>query len=73
LDDGLEDKLTPDEIEVRVQKVLDEFPPKVDHPSLVEEMLMAFQQIKEEPEHLTSPLGDVPGQSDDEAGEPDED
>lgn len=73
LDALLEDKLTPIQIEERIAAVLDKYPPRDDHAALVEEMLIAFQQIDGVEVALDSPLEDASGQSEDEAGGPDND
>lgn len=69
LDSRLVDSLSYDEIQVRINAILDRVPPHRDHPSLVEEMIAAFRQqdlLPDEPK--ISPLGDVEGPSDEEAG-----
>jgi hypothetical protein len=73
LDPALEDKLSPHEIEQRIEAVLDKYPPRTDHATLVEEMLLAFQQIDDLPEASVPPLIHAAGQSDDEVGGPDDD
>lgn len=74
LDEGLVDKLTAAEVAIRISAVLDNYPPRTDHAALVEEMLVAFRQEDSaliEPE--ASPLGDLSGPGEDEAGGADED
>ena len=44
LDSALEDNASVEEIAERIGAVLDQYPPKIDHAALVEEMLLAFQQ-----------------------------
>lgn len=72
LDALLENKLTPSEIETRIAAVLDKYPPRDDHAALVEEMLLAFQQIERDESPAAPPLEGVSGQSEDEAGGPDD-
>ena len=44
LDAQLEDKSSPEEIRMLIDKTLDEYSPRISHASLLEEMLMALQQ-----------------------------
>lgn len=74
LDEELVDKVTADEVAIRINAVLDNYPPRTDHAALVEEMLLAFRQEDTavvEPE--ASPLGDLSGPGEDEAGGADND
>lgn len=73
LDTLLEDKLTIVQIDERIAAVLDKYPPRTDHAALVEEMLIAFQQIDGLQVTPTPPLEGASGQSEDEAGGPDDD
>ncbi|WP_448662823.1 Eco29kI family restriction endonuclease [Sphingomonas sp. CJ20] len=69
LDELLVDSLTPAEIKARIDAILGQVPPRTDHASLLEEVLEAFRQQDAIPEEPTiSPLGDVDGPTDDEAG-----
>lgn len=72
LDARLVDSLSVGEIEGRINEILARVPPRSDHASLVEEMIAAFRQQDGVPEiSETSPLGDVEGPSDEEAGDED--
>jgi hypothetical protein len=73
LDAQLEDKLSVAEIEQRIASVLDKYPPPADHASLVEEMLLSFQQTDMTLDGMPPPLEDALGQADDEAGGLDDD
>ena len=75
LDDNLVDNATADEVAARINAVLDEFPARTDHAALLEEMLMAFRQ-DDGPDASSadsSPLADLPGPTEDEAGGADDD
>jgi hypothetical protein len=70
LDDDLVDNATAAEVAVRIEAVLDEYPPRTDHAALLDEMLMAFRQddgAAVAPAEA-SPLADLPGPTEDEAG-----
>lgn len=75
LDDGLVDNATAEEVATRIDAILDQYPPRTGHADLLEEMLMAFRQDDggPKPELTASPLGDVSGPTEDEAGGPDTD
>ncbi|MEP9350214.1 Eco29kI family restriction endonuclease [Xanthobacter sp. KR7-225] len=75
LDEQLVDNATAEEVAVRINAILDKFPPRTDHAALLEEMLAAFRQDDSGDLSLPdrSPLADVPGPSEDEAGGPDDD
>jgi hypothetical protein len=74
LDEQLVDNATADEVAARIDAILDEFPPRTDHAALLEEMLTAFRQDGPEGDlPAASPLGDLPGPTEDEAGGPDDD
>lgn len=69
LDPVLEDSLSLDQIRARVDQTLEDAPPRTDHASLLEEVLVAFRQ--EHPDlstPLVPPVGDIAGPGDDEAG-----
>jgi hypothetical protein len=70
LDEELVDKVTANEIAVRVEAIFDKYPPRTDHAALVEEMLLAFRQddATTPPAKIGAPLGDVSGPTEDEAG-----
>lgn len=71
LDTVLVDSLSLDEIRTRVDELLTRVPPRLDHASLLEEVLAAFRQQDAPPEalELHSPLGvTIEGTSDGEAG-----
>lgn len=75
LDEQLENNATAEEVALRIDAILNEYPPRTDHAALLEEMLTAFRQDDGgEPElPEASPLRDVDGPSEDEAGGPDDD
>lgn len=74
LDAQLVDNATPEEVAARINAILDEYPPRTDHAGLLEEMLTAFRQDDGEPVGPeASPLSDVMGPTEDEAGGPDDD
>ncbi len=75
LDGQLVDNATAEEVAVRIDAILDEYPPRTDHAALLEEMLAAFRQDDGGDLGLpdASPLADVPGPTEDEAGGPDDD
>jgi hypothetical protein len=74
LDEQLENNATAEEVAVRIDAILNEYPPLTDHAALLEEILTAFRQDDGEPElPEASPLRDVEGPSEDEAGGPDDD
>jgi hypothetical protein len=73
LDDVLVDSLTPDGVRARINEILTKVPARTDHASLLEEVLGAFRQQDALPETAAlSPLGDIEGPTDDEAGDTDE-
>jgi hypothetical protein len=74
LDEQLVDNATAEEVAQRIDAVLDEFPARTDHPALLEEMLAAFRQddgVTSEMD-VASPLGNLSGPTEDEAGGPDD-
>jgi hypothetical protein len=74
LDEELVDKVTADEVASRIDAIFDKYPPQTDHAALVEEMLLAFRQDDVTAlEEAVSPLGDVSGPTEDEAGGADDD
>ncbi|MDR3507362.1 MAG: Eco29kI family restriction endonuclease [Caulobacteraceae bacterium] len=75
LDTELKDNATAEEIGLRINAILDEYPPRTNHAALLQEMLMAFRQDDGAPpvESTISPLRDVNGPTEDEAGGPDDD
>ena len=75
LDTGLTDNATGAQVANRINAILDKFPPRTDHAALVEEMLMTFRQDDgpQAPKDETSPLTNVIGPTDDEAGGADDD
>lgn len=73
LDGDLVDNATAEEVAARIDAILDEYPPRTDHASLLEEMLAAFRQDGAEyPMPEVSPLSYVQGPTEDEAGGPDD-
>ena len=69
LDGQLANSASAEEIAGKIDAVLDKAPPRTDHAGLLEEMLTAFRQDaggSDLPE--ASPLGDVPGPTEDEVG-----
>lgn len=70
LDARLIDAISPDEIAARINATLERVPPRRDHASLLEEMLVAFRQENAVDSGSTiPPVGDsANGPSDDEAG-----
>ena len=73
LDDLLVDSLPPTAIKARIDAILTKVPPRTDHASLLEEVLAAFRQQDALPaEPSISPLGDIAGPTDDEAGAADD-
>jgi len=74
LDEQLVDNATAVEVAARIDAILDDYPPRTDHAALLEEMLTAFRQDDglESPLPDASPLSDLPGPTEDEAGGPDD-
>lgn len=72
LDEQLVDNATAREVAIRIDAILDEYPPRTDHAALLEEMLAAFRQEDGLASELleASPLGNLPGPTEDEAGGP---
>lgn len=70
LDDDLDDKISPLEIEERIAAVFEKYPPRTDHAALLEEMLTAFRQgdAGQATDEVVAPLGEFSGPSEDEAG-----
>lgn len=69
LDELLEDKIPADEIRDRINSVLTQYPPRTDHPALVEEMLLAFRQMDAPPtDEVAPPLAELAGPDSEEAG-----
>jgi hypothetical protein len=75
LDDELEDNASATEVAVRINAILDKYPPRTDHAALLEEMLTAFRQDEpnSSPESRETPLGGISGTTEDEVGGPDDD
>lgn len=74
LDEQLVNNATAEEVALRINAILDEYPPRTDHAALLEEMLAAFRQ---DDGHETdfpgvTPLEASPGPTEDEAGGPNE-
>lgn len=75
LDEQLVDNATAEEVALRINAILEAYPPRVDHAELLEEMLLAFRQDDGALDGLAdvSPLETAPGPTEDEAGGPDQD
>jgi hypothetical protein len=74
-DERLQDSLTLEEIQRRIEKTLRETPPRRDHAMLLEEMLTAFRQDDGPlaPDDAKPPVGEgAAGPRDDEAGGPED-
>lgn len=73
LDELLEDKIPAQEVRVRINAVLTQFPPRTDHPALIEEMLLAFRQMEAPPvDEVAPPLAGLLGPDSEEAGSDDD-
>jgi hypothetical protein len=72
LDEQLVDNATAEEVALRIDAILDEYPPRTDHAALLEEMLAAFRQDDggETDNSGATPLKVSPGPTEDEAGGP---
>lgn len=74
LDERLVDSLDLQEISRRINEVTDTVPPRRDHAGMLEEMLASFRQQDELPDVIeASPLEDLTGPSNEEAGGADDD
>lgn len=75
LDEQLVNNATAEEVSLRIEAILDEYPPRTDHAALLEEMLTAFRQDDGGEPDLpeASPLQGAPGPTEDEAGGPNDD
>jgi len=73
LDELLEDKIQAHEIRDRITAVLTQYPPRTDHPALVEEMLIAFRQMDAiGTDEVAAPLAELTGPDSEEAGSDEE-
>lgn len=72
LDEQLVNNATAEEVALRIDAILDEYPPRTDHAALLEEMLAAFRQDdgREAETPGATPLNAAPGPTEDEAGGP---
>lgn len=75
LDEQLVNNATAEEVALRINAILDEYPPRTDHAALLEEILSAFRQDNGCEPGLpeASPLEGKPGPNEDEVGAPDDD